>query len=81
MWSILVIRKYAEYSVCVSSRVGSQVFWQVVHDDTSHTALHWAKQVVGKVRDVYCLVYDQVKTLTGYGMLIFHNAADRVEAL
>ena len=57
------------------------MFWQVVHDDTSNTALHRAKQVVGKVRDVNSLVYDQVETLAGDGVLVFHNAAHSVESL
>ena len=57
------------------------MFWQVIHNDASNTALHRAKQVVGKVRYVDCLVNDQVKTLAGYRVLIFHNAADGVKAL
>ncbi len=67
--------------MCVNRRVRCQVFWQVVQDDASNTALHRAKQVMGKVQDVDCLVYDQVETLAGDGVLIFHNAAHSVESL
>ena len=56
--------------------VNGQELWGVVDDHVIHTALHWAKQMMCQIRNLYCLVNNQVIALPSDGVGICNHTAD-----
>jgi hypothetical protein len=56
--------------MCLVSGVSCQEFGQVVNSHVIHTTLHWAKNVMVKVWDVYGLIDSQVECPPGLWIII-----------
>ena len=60
----------------VVSGVARQKFRRLVNGHVINSALHWAKEMVVKVRDMYGLVDHNVKYLAGQGVIIGKRTAN-----
>ena len=64
----------SSYGMRLCSRILTEELWAVIDSDVVHANLHGSKEVMIKVRDMDCLVDNEMELLSGPGLSVGNSS-------